>query len=55
MDRMLKRATRRNKRRGQRNSGAWRSFSPDGETCRCCEHVVLAALVPVGTAPLCAA
>ena len=38
MDRMLKRATRRNKRRGQRNSGAWRSFSPDGETCRYCKH-----------------
>ena len=38
MDRMLKRATRRNKRRGQRNSGAWRRFSPDGETCRYCKH-----------------
>ena len=38
MDRTLKRATRRNKRRGQRNSGAWRSFSPDGETCRYCKH-----------------
>ena len=38
MDRMLKRATRRNKRRGQRNSVAWRSFSSDGETCRYCKH-----------------
>ena len=38
MDRMLKRATRRNKRRGQRNSGAWRRFSPDGTTCRYCKH-----------------
>ena len=38
MDRTLKRATRRNKRRGQRNSGAWRRFSPDGETCRYCKH-----------------
>ena len=38
MDRMLKRATRRNKRRGERNSGAWRRFSPDGTTCRYCKH-----------------
>ena len=38
MDRMLKRATRRNKRRGQRNSGAWRRFSPGGATCRYCKH-----------------
>ena len=28
MDRMLKKATRRNKRRGQRNHGAWQRFSP---------------------------
>ena len=38
MDRMLKRAARRNKRRGQRNHGAWQRFSPDGKTCRYCEH-----------------
>ena len=38
MDRTLKRAKRNNKRRGQRNSGAWQRFSPDGKTCRYCEH-----------------
>ena len=38
MDRMLKRATRRNKRRRERNSGAWRRFSPDETTCRYCKH-----------------
>ena len=38
MDRTLKRAKRNNKRRGQRNGGAWQSFSPDGKTCRYCEH-----------------
>ena len=38
MDRMLKRAIRRNKRRGQRNSGAWQRFSPDAATCRYCKH-----------------
>ena len=46
MDRMLKRAKRNNKRRGQRNHGAWQRFSPDGTTpypvrgrlCRYCEH-----------------
>ena len=38
MDRTLKRAKRNNKRRGQRNGGAWRRFSPDGKTCRYCEH-----------------
>ncbi len=38
MDRMLKRGTRRNKRRGERNGGAWRRFSPDGTTCRYCKH-----------------
>ena len=38
MDRMLKKATRRNKRRSQRNHGAWRRFSPDGTTCRYCKH-----------------
>ncbi len=46
MDRMLKRAKRHSKRRGQRNHGAWQRFSPDGKTpypvrgrlCRYCEH-----------------
>ena len=38
MDRTLKRAKRNNKRRGQRNHGAWQRFSPDGKTCRYCEH-----------------
>ena len=46
MDRTLKRAKRRNKRRGRRNYGAWRRFSPDGTTpypvrdrlCRYCKH-----------------
>ena len=38
MDRMLKPATRRNKRRGERNGSAWRRFSPDGTTCRYCKH-----------------
>ena len=46
MDRTLKRAKRKNKRRGQRNHGAWQRFSPDGKTpypvrgrlCRYCEH-----------------
>ena len=38
MDRTLKRAKRNNKRRGQRNHGAWRRFAPDGSTCRFCEH-----------------
>ena len=38
MDRMLKKATRRNKRRSQRNHGAWRRFSPDRTTCRYCKH-----------------
>ncbi len=38
MDRTLNRAKRNNKRRGRRNSAAWRRFSPDGKTCRYCEH-----------------
>ena len=46
MDRTLKRAKRNNKRRGQRNHGAWQRFSPDGATpypvrgrlCRYCPH-----------------
>ena len=38
MDRTLKRAKRSSKRRNHRNAGAWRRFSPDGTTCRFCEH-----------------
>ena len=38
MDRTLKRAKRHSKRRGRRNHGAWRLFSPDGKTCRFCPH-----------------
>ena len=38
MDRTLKRATRKNKRRIERNTGAWERFSPDGKTCRYCSH-----------------
>ena len=38
MDRTLKRAKRRNKKRIERNSGAWERFSPDGKTCRYCSH-----------------
>ena len=36
MDRTLKTAKRRNKRRSNRNYGAWQRFSPDGTTCRYC-------------------
>ena len=38
MDRTLKKAKRSNKRRGQRNYGAWERFSPDGVICRYCPH-----------------
>ena len=38
MDRTLKRAKRSNKRRGQRNAGAWERFCPDGIHCRYCGH-----------------
>ena len=38
MDRTLRKAKRKNKRRGQRNGGAWRRFSPDGVHCRYCNH-----------------
>ena len=36
--RTLKRVKRPSKRRNHRNVGAWRRFSPDGTTCRFCEH-----------------
>ena len=38
MDRTLRKAKRNNKRRGQRNYGAWQRFSPDGKTCLYCPH-----------------
>ena len=38
MDRTLKTAKRKNKRRQNRNGSAWRRFSPDGTTCRYCKH-----------------
>ena len=38
MDRTLRRAKRSNRRRGQRNSGAWERFCPDGIHCRYCGH-----------------
>ena len=38
MDRTLKKAKRRNKRRIERNSGAWERFSSDGIHCRYCRH-----------------
>ena len=38
MDRTLRKAKRNNRRRGQRNSGAWERFCPDGIHCRYCGH-----------------
>ena len=38
MDRTLKKAKRRNKKRIERNTGAWERFSPDGVHCRYCQH-----------------
>ena len=39
MDRMLKKATRRNKRQASATErGAGERFSPDGTTCRYCKH-----------------
>ena len=38
MDRTLKPAKRRNKRRRERNHGAWERFAPDGIHCRYCKH-----------------
>ena len=38
MDRTLRKAKRSNRRRGQRNSGAWERFCPDGIHCRYCGH-----------------
>ncbi len=38
MDRTLRRAKRRNKKRVERNTGAWERFCPDGIHCRFCSH-----------------
>ena len=38
MDRTLRRATGRNRRRQERNHGAWRRFAPDGVHCPYCKH-----------------
>ena len=38
MDRTLRKSKRNSKRRGQRNSGAWQRFCPDGVHCRYCKH-----------------
>ena len=38
MDRTLKRAKRSNRRRRERNGGAWERFSPDGVHSRYCKH-----------------
>ena len=38
MDRTLKRAKRKSKRRIERNGGAWERFCPDGKSCRYCLH-----------------
>ena len=38
MDRTLKKAKRSNRRRRERNGGAWQRFSPDGVHCRYCKH-----------------
>ena len=38
MDRTLRKAKRSNRRRGQRNSGAWQRFCPDATHCHYCGH-----------------
>ena len=38
MDRTLRKASRGNRRRQERNLTAWQGFSPDGDTCRYCRH-----------------
>ncbi len=38
MDRTLNPAKRRNRRRSERNHGAWRRFCPDGVHCPYCRH-----------------
>ena len=56
MDRTLKRAKRHNKRRGQRDTGAWQRFSLDGETpypvrgrlCCHCPHDITGHLMSSG-------
>ena len=48
MDRTLRKAKRNNKKRGQRNRGAWERFCPDGIHCRYCKHDGLQHLVSSG-------
>ena len=38
MDRTLRKSSRGNRRRQERNLTAWQGFSPDGDTCRYCPH-----------------
>ena len=38
MDRTLRRATGKSRRRQERNHGAWRRFAPDGVHCPYCGH-----------------
>ena len=38
MDRTLRRATGKSRRRQERNHGAWRRFAPDGVHCPFCGH-----------------
>ena len=38
MDKTLRKASRGNRRRQERNLTAWQGFSPDGSTCRYCRH-----------------
>lgn len=48
MDRTLRPAKRRNRRRRERNSGAWERFCPDGRTCRYCGHTGAEHLISSG-------
>ena len=48
MDRTLRKAKRGNRRRQDRNLAAWKSFSPDGDTCRYCRHASSAHLCTSG-------
>ena len=38
MDRSLRRASGRNRRRGERNAGTWARFARDGTNCPYCAH-----------------
>ena len=48
MDRTLKRAKRKNRRRIARNGGAWERFAPDRDTCRYCPHDITHHLMTSG-------